>query len=103
MDIRSGQPPLAALSDYIRALFRWRKAVEEAEAGDTSGLIKLSKSQIDSTRLLSYCLPIFSKRHQLKEKTGSPVLVDLLDHSRGEQTSKGGSFCAKAPGSRGEI
>ena len=46
-----------ALNDYIRAVLRWRQAIEKAETGDTNGIIKL--------------LPITSKKHS-KSRVSAP-------------------------------
>src|SRR5262245_33204258 len=70
---RRGQPPPAGAlnDDYIRGWFRWRKAIDEAEAGDTSGIIKLlsfGESIPSESQLL---LADLLERHQLKKKRGA--------------------------------
>src|SRR5262245_17551275 len=60
------------LSDYIRATFRWRMAIEEAEAGDTRSIIKQlnfgSLIPPESQSLLADLL----ERRQLTKKRGAP-------------------------------
>ena len=59
-----------ALNAYISAFFRWRVAIEKAEGGDTSGVIKLLHSgkaiPPESQSLLADLLD----RHRLTKKRG---------------------------------
>jgi hypothetical protein len=60
-----------ALNDYIRAWFRWRKAIEEGEAGDTSGIIKLLRSGESIPQESQSLLADLLERRQLKKKRGA--------------------------------
>jgi hypothetical protein len=60
------------LNDRIRALFRWRQAIDKADTGDTSGIIKLLHTHNPIPPECQSLLADLLERHQLKKKRGAP-------------------------------
>jgi hypothetical protein len=74
LDAKKHQPILDA---YIGTWFRWRKAIDEAETGDISGIIKLLHAGKWIPPLVQFWLADFLECHQVKKKQGGQRRLNL--------------------------